>query len=348
MATASDKRKPKKTAAQGSKAATRARQAKSQAAIPAPVAASAPAAPPRAAKPGLPHGIILGVLLALVVLVSVEVVILMKDKADRKRILRVVEVVPERGGPPDMPGKFWGPYQVKVNEQAGRLALVDHAFNKVVLWDLATKKHVVDVNAALLGREQFVPKDVDVADDGDYYILDHSDMTVKRFSAQNQLVQQWKIPESVSLTAGKDRDVYVLDGRAQEIVHYQNDGTELGRFGKGKLKNGLLMDTDEAGNIYVVDSGYNGMVVFSKAGKHLYSWPIKEVKPLQMSRMAAVNNQVYFYDLVNNNGIIRVYTPKGRLAWDIGPQRTESFDVGRSGTVYMSGNDGIVIQQIEK
>lgn len=318
------------------------KKAPTAAPIAKPAAAAAPAAP---AAPWWSRGLVMWALIALLALVTVEVVVLMKGKIERQQTLVSIGRFGERGGPPNAPGKFWGQLVVRADRQ-GRVFVVDHAFNKVVAWNAADGKHLADLDAAAAQKETFGPRNADVDDQGNLYVLDKVNSEIVVFSPALTLVRRFPVSQPGECCVTGQGDVLVVDAVQKVVIRYSSEGQERGRFGKRKLVEPRFLETDADGNIYVLDAGLKKVHVFSPQGKFKNSFGVKLESPVDYTVLVAHGKVVYVSQLRLNK--IWAFSPTGQLKWEINQAPCEPFDIDDQGVWYMTGSQGVYQFQVEE
>jgi DNA-binding beta-propeller fold protein YncE len=120
---------------------------------------------------------------------------------------------------------------------------------------------------------------------GDIYVADATDDTVKKLSASGQVLVIWgrsgsapgqfNLPEGVAIDP--QGNVYVSDNSNSRIEKFSSDGKFLAAWGTqgnapGQFNFPFGVAVDARGNIYVADSRNERIVKLSPAGKVLTIW----------------------------------------------------------------------------
>jgi hypothetical protein len=311
---------------------------------PAPQATAAPVAKPVAA-PWWSRRVVMWALVALLALVTVEVVMLMRGKMERQQTLVSIGRFGERGGPPNAPGKFWGQLVVRA-DAVGRVLVVDHAFNKVVVWKAAEGTHLADLDAAAAQKETFGPRNADVDSQGNVYVLDKVNSEIVVFGPDLKLVRRFPVSQPGESCVSSQGDVYVVDAVQKVVVRYSAEGQERSRFGKRKLVEPRFLETDADGNVYVLDAGLKKIHVFNAQGKFKVSFGVKLESPVDYTVLVVHGKVVYVSQLRLNK--IWAFSSSGQLKWEINQAPCEPFDIDDQGVWYMTGSQGVYQYQVEE
>jgi len=287
---------------------------------------------------------VLGILVLVVGLVALEVTVLLKGKRDRFRKVTHIATLGQRGGPPDVGGKFWGPTYLRTDDR-NYLYLVDINFNKILVWNMENGSHVMDLNRERAQKQNFAPSNVDADGEGNIFALDKNQGEITVFSPQGEFLRRWAVARPEKMTVSPAGDVYVTDRERREIVRYNAMGEEQGRLGHGKLLNPQQMDTDKEGKLYVLDHGHKKVMVFTPLGKNKGSWPVK-FEPKEYSTIAVKPDKIYLTD--QEKELIKVYTKQGKLLWDINAAAPVTLAVDNAGSIYMTSGGGVDQYTIDK
>jgi hypothetical protein len=261
--------------------------------------------------------------------------------------LKPVRVLGERGGLPDKPGRFCAPGNVRVDRKHHRVALIDAFYKKVLFWNTRDGSHIIDVDKK--GLHQILPNGNPFDDGtflpingafdgtGNFYVVDKSHGEVTVFSPDYKLKAVWPMIAQ-ELTADNQDNVYILDKRTNELVRYNSDGKELGRFGGAQFKDPGFMAADDSGRIFVVDRGQQKVLVFTRDGKFKDDWTLPLV-PFGNPDIDARGDKVYVSE--HDKHKILIFTPQGRLLAQYDIQYPTVLGVDAGGDIYVSGADAV-------
>ncbi|MBN1595237.1 NHL repeat-containing protein [candidate division FCPU426 bacterium] len=294
------------------------------------------------------------VIVAMVVLVSVEVTLILKGKIEVQGKLQQLRVIGQRGGPPEQPGQFWGPGQIRVHNPSGRVCLVDGNFNKVLVWNKNDGSHIIDLDkqgkheVAPDGQAQtkdFLPTDAAFDGEGNLYVTQKNRSEVAMFSPTYKLLRVWQVPAPWGIAADDKGNVYVGDGSTGNIISFDAEGKEQSRFGGEALQNPGFMDCDADGNLYVANRGAGQISIFSPRGKLLRAWKPR-FQPFGNPDVDVEGKLVYLCE--HDNQRVFVYTLEGKLMRDLAVSYPAVMAADAEGLIYVSGGYGIHQYQIVK
>ncbi|MDP2915307.1 MAG: PEGA domain-containing protein [Candidatus Aminicenantes bacterium] len=129
------------------------------------------------------------------------------------------------------------------------------------------------------------PKALAFDKDGNFYVLDESDVKVKKFDAESRFQASWgdagresralKVPAGAAVDGAGN--VYITDSKACSVLKFDKTGKFLKRWGEaGPNPNELSGPTgiaiDAAGDVYVADTYNNRIVKYSKEGVLKKTW----------------------------------------------------------------------------
>ena len=288
------------------------------------------------------------IIAAIIVLVSVEFFVLVKEKINRQAELRIIRILGTRGSPPDVTGKFWAPGRIRVDEKYKRVCIIDPSFFKIIFWDIRSDKHIIDMDKE--GRHQidpqgqprkkgFVPGDGGFDGKGNLYVVDFEKPEVYVFSPDYQLKAAWATVNAKNIAVTSEGQFYLSDLNTKELVHYNSEGEEINRFGRDLLRNPRFMTTDEKGRLYVVDCGLKKVLIFSSQGKLLGRFAPR-FQPFRNPDIAVVNDKIYVCEPENRR--ILVFAAMGKkIVKDLTAYWPAVIDVDANGFLYIAGSGGI-------
>jgi DNA-binding beta-propeller fold protein YncE len=285
----------------------------------------------------------------IVLLVGVEVFVMLKGKIDRQGELKLIRVIGQRGGPPEVAGQFWGPGNIRVDRAQNRVAMVDGNFNKVIFY--STKdgsllaevdkqgKHIADPTKATAQIGDFLPTNGAFDGLGNFYVLDRQHGEVTVISPQYEVTGTWKVssPQEIAVDAKQNR-IYLEDKATNDIVAYTPEGKEIERFGSDDLQEPSFFAVDDNGEIFVVDKGAKKIVVFGADKKFKRAWPLK-FNPFGNPDIDVNNGKVYVSE--HDNQRVWVFDASGKFLWDLVASYPAVIGVDGAGVVYLSGPSGM-------
>jgi len=125
------------------------------------------------------------------------------------------------------------------------------------------------------------------------------------------------MPSDVAV--GKQNRIYVLDGIHGQVKVFNDQGRFIFSFGskgrgKSQLINPLGLDADDAGNVYVADSGNHRIQIFDYNGRWINTFDLPRktgYKPSDPTDVAINTDQDRCYVVDNDNHTILIYNKNG-------------------------------------
>lgn len=187
---------------------------------------------------------------------------------------------------------------------------------------------------------------------GNVYVADATDDTVKKLSASGQMLVIWgrsgsapgqfNLPEGVAVDP--QGNIYVSDNSNSRIEKFSSDGKLLaawGTFGSdpGQFKYPAQIAVDTQSNVYVADQSNSRVEKFSSKGKFLAAWGTQGSTPGQFNFPfgVAVDVQGNIYVADSRNERIVKLSPAGKVLtiWDRSPNVVDSLAVDTQGNLYV-------------
>lgn len=145
---------------------------------------------------------------------------------------------------------------------------------------LTTKNYELQTKWGGLYDKLFeVPVGITLDGDENFCVIDNSDAKVKKFSAQGDLIQDWKLQGNVvsglrapgGIVVDSQNFLYVSDSRRHCIWKFYPDGKMSRKWGReGSLEMELdtpgKMAVDSQDNLYVIDTGNMRVIKYSPFG----------------------------------------------------------------------------------
>ena len=122
----------------------------------------------------------------------------------------------------------------------------------------------------IAGRQALQPVGVAVAPDGSLYVADAGNFLLFRYNLAFVEQQVWKLPSSDSVhgphvTLNRAGDLYLTDPANHRVIHLDPDGKPRDQLGSdSQLSRPVGVTTDAAGNVYVVDSDADKVIVYGR------------------------------------------------------------------------------------
>lgn len=275
--------------------------------------------------------------------------------------------VPFAGGPHGLP--LYCPYGVALDSQ-GNLYVSD---NDVVdtLWARLVKLspggqflaewHPFKLTS-LVGNPG--PYDLAVDQQGNIYVADATDNTIKKLSANGQVLAVWggtgsapgQLIWPIGVAVDPQGNVYVSDFGNSRVQKFSPMGKVLAVLGNSgphvqQLNHPTGLAVDAQGNLYVSDHRNGRIVKFSSTGKFLAAWGTWGSEPGQFEypQGIAIDAQGAIYIADGGNDRLVKLSPAGKVLtiWDQSWYGINGVAVDRQGNVYAT--DGFVgLVQLEK
>ena len=197
------------------------------------------------------------------------------------------------------------------------------------------------------------PRTVGIGKNDEVIVLDTRGR-VLIFDEKGALLRQWRMPETklgnpegvCLLTDGR---IAVADTHYHRVILFDQEGTEVGRFGSFGEKPGqfiypVAVAQDDKENLYVCEYGGNDRVQkFSRDGKLILAFGSFGTGPDQFQRPSGMvwhKGKLYIADAINNR--IQVFTDAGEFVGTLGSEERPlslhfPYDValGADGALYI-------------
>jgi DNA-binding beta-propeller fold protein YncE len=168
------------------------------------------------------------------------------------------------------------------------------------------------------------PRAVAYDKEGNYYVIDESDVRIKKFNPEGRFLAAWggagrearvlRSPGGIAVDAAGN--VYVTDMKACCVVKFDQTGRFVKKWGEegtntNELSRPIGIAVDAAGDLYVADMNNARIVKFSSDGAVKKTWGKQGTKPGEFVYPAAVavgrKNEVIVVDLAR----IQKFTSEG-------------------------------------
>ncbi|MBN1659398.1 MAG: TIGR03663 family protein [Anaerolineae bacterium] len=174
------------------------------------------------------------------------------------------------------PYLFYGPRDVAVDDDLGRVYVTDTGNERVVVFDL-DGNHIASWGGEGIGPGSFAePVGIDVDLDGNVYLVDTWNQRVQVFDSEGTYLREWVVDawygESVVnkpfLAVDGQGRVYVTDPEGYRVAVFGPEGEILATFGRYgfdagafSLPTGITVDAE--GTIYVTDTDGQRVIKFA-------------------------------------------------------------------------------------
>ncbi len=249
------------------------------------------------------------------------------------------------------------PYDVAVHK--GKVYVSDTVQRAVLLFDIPNKKFqmIGTRGAGILSK----PIGIDVSAEGEVYVVDSTSKRVVVYSADGNYRRtfagkgQLERPSGLAVSGGR---VFVIDtgGIESELHRVQVFDGKSGKLlqtigGRGKAEGEfnlpLMIEADERGHIYVVDSGNFRVQHFDDKGEFVSAFGQVGVRYGHFSRPKgiAIDDDGNLYVVDTSFGNFQIFNNEGRLLMFIGSrgERNEpgifslpaGIDIDEDGRIYV-------------
>jgi DNA-binding beta-propeller fold protein YncE len=172
-------------------------------------------------------------------------------------------------------GIFWGPRDIAIDDD-GKIYVTDTGNKRVQIFSPEGEFLGQWGGFGVLDGEMDEPVGIDIDEEGYIYIADTWNQRVQKFDKEFVFVKKWQIhgwygqsvvnKPYIAVEGGR---VYVTDPEGYRVIVFDSDGNFLltfGNYGFDKKSFGLPIGIalDDAGNIYVVDSGNHRVMKFGR------------------------------------------------------------------------------------
>ena len=196
-----------------------------------------------------------------------------------------------------------------------------------------------------------LPSDVAVDNDGDIYVLDELNYSVKKYTSDGRFILKWGSfgsgdgeffkPEGIAVD--KSGNVYVADTLNNRIQKFSKNGDFIlkwGSFGSGdeQFNQPKGITVDEYGYVYVADTFNHRIQKFTSNGQFVTKWGSEGDDDGSFSGIVAAYGFVYVADTLNNR--IQKFDTSGNFltSWGTPGSGDGEFNLPEKITMDMSGN----------
>jgi DNA-binding beta-propeller fold protein YncE len=175
-----------------------------------------------------------------------------------------------------------------------------------------------------------LPKAIAIDQEGNFYVVDESDIKAKKFNSQGQFQSSWGdagrefrvLKDPTGIAVDSQGLVYITDARNACVMKFTKGGKFVSKWGKegalqGELNSPLSIAADRNDDLYVADSNNHRIVKYSAQGTVKKVWGKQGTQEAQFMFPAAVavdeKNDVVVVDRAH----VQKFTPEGELiaAW---------------------------------
>lgn len=211
---------------------------------------------------------------------------------------------------------------ISATMKGSRLYVCDTIFNSVLVYDLETGEAHPLAGDRGTGKIQ-QPNNIDFDDEGRMYVADRLRQAILVYNADESFAAALGHPgeaKPVAVAVAGD-ELVVCDRDEHEIeIWNRQDGTVLRRFGGlGKEPGKFLIPTsvsvDEAGNVYVTDTGNFRVQKLTLAGEHLATigGPGRSLGKFAWPKGADVDAGGRLFVADSRFANVQIFDPQGRL-----------------------------------
>jgi sugar lactone lactonase YvrE len=175
-----------------------------------------------------------------------------------------------------------------------------------------------------------LPQGIACDKEGNFYVVDESDIKVKKFDSRGNFQSAWgdagreskilKNPTGIAIDS--EGNAYVTDAKAACVVKFGKTGKFVVKWGRDGTKPDELsgpsgIAVDKNGDIYVADSGNNRIVKYSPQGAVKKSWGKQGAGPGDFVLPAAVAVNQKNEIIVVDRARMQKFSPEGQFiaAW---------------------------------
>lgn len=227
----------------------------------------------------------------------------------------------------------------------------------VVSVSLAVKDYVPGIKIGSPAGKSFKrPRAIAIDKDGFLYVVDESELKVKKYDLQGRLQSGWgdagrgfkalKKPSGIALDGLGF--IYITDAAAACIMKFSKDGKFVSKWGKrgdkpGELMSPLGIALDRSGDLYVADSGNHRIVRYSTGGVAKQSWGKQGMGRGEFLSPTAVavdsKNEIVVVDRVH----VQRFTPEGEPISAWGKSGTGDGEWTRAMGLFVDGQDYVYL-----
>jgi DNA-binding beta-propeller fold protein YncE len=175
-----------------------------------------------------------------------------------------------------------------------------------------------------------LPRSVAFDNEGNFYIIDGSDIKAKQFDTRGNYQSSWGdavresriLEEPSDIAVDSERNAYITDARKACVAKFRKNGEFISKWGKEGMKPGELSSpsgiaVDNSGDIYVADSGNNRIVKYSSHGAVKKTWGEQGARQGEFITPSAVAVNQKNEVIVVDKARVQIFSSEGEFiaAW---------------------------------
>jgi DNA-binding beta-propeller fold protein YncE len=218
--------------------------------------------------------------------------------------------------------------------KGGQTYVVDGGHHQVAVYDVTNTKITT---LGMMGSDEgqlMSPLGIGVSAKGEVYVADKGNNRIVMFDSKGRARQHFEIEADgqdvvpIDIAVGpKGKELFVTDNKGHRVVVVSSKGEFLRAWGgegedDGQFLYPATLDTDTAGNVYVVDVMNARVQKFDAAGTHLLTIGKRGGKPGNFFRPkgVAVNESGNIFVSDSFLGVVQVFNAAGEFLYVIGEE----------------------------
>jgi DNA-binding beta-propeller fold protein YncE len=182
----------------------------------------------------------------------------------------------------------------------------------------------------LQGKIFKLPRSVAFDKEGNFYVIDGSDIKAKQFDSRGNLLSSWGdavresriLEEPTDIAVDSEGNAYITDAKQACVAKFAENGELISKWGKEGMKPGELSSpsgiaVDNSGDIYVADSGNNRIVKYSSHGAVKKTWGKQGARQGEFINPSAVAVNQKNEVIVVDKARVQIFSSEGEFiaAW---------------------------------
>lgn len=175
-----------------------------------------------------------------------------------------------------------------------------------------------------------LPRSVAFDKEGNFYVIDGSDIKAKQFDPRGNFQSSWGdagresriLKEPSGIAVDSQGNAYITDAKNACVVKFGKNGKFISKWGKEGMKPGELSSpsgiaVDNSGDIYVADSGNNRIVKYSSQGAVKKTWGKQGARQGEFIIPSAVTVNQKNEVIVVDKARVQIFSSEGEFiaAW---------------------------------